>query len=54
MVDLGVDASGLACPAGRPAKCGAKKGVLAERLPCLRFIWLPQLREFMLPEYDLG
>jgi hypothetical protein len=51
MVDPGVDASGLAGPAGRPAK---QIGVLAERLPCLRFIWLPQLREFMLPEYDLG
>jgi hypothetical protein len=50
MVDPGVDASSLAFPAERPAQ----KGVLAERLPCLRFIWLPQLREFMLPEYDLG
>ena len=50
MVDLSVDASGLVFPAERPAKCGAK-GVLAERL---RFIWLLQLREFMLPEYDLG
>jgi hypothetical protein len=50
MVDPGVDASGLAFP----AESAAQKGDLAERLPCLRFIWLPQLREFMLPEYDLG
>ena len=53
MVDLGDDASGLAFPAERPANA-AQKGVLAERLPCLRFIWLPQLREFMLAEYGLG
>jgi hypothetical protein len=38
MVDLGVDASGLAFAAERPATWRRKNGVLAKRLPCLRFI----------------